>query len=450
MNRTKTLDNHDLSLYRQASGTIYGLMDHFKHENQTLPVNPNSLSFHEKGLNKKLTESLYRDQSHKGPSQEFKHNSLIFCIFHLTYLLISIITNILLYTNSEQAYNHFLLRITFLSFICTLSFLVLCMLFKFHNLLNHSRKLFSSLAGLVILYLIICDERVLSGISGEKLEVSNPGTVLLIGIYMVMFRYVLIESFVFMALISIFALGVALIFFMAFSSVSVLSGLSDFFTLLVFLVLQVMETHQVDLRTRQLFWRKHSEEEYLNDFDFTEEEDNGLTNINTEIEILIKSCDRIKQTIKTVSAVIMYKDVRNKLKTAQSELEKVKRRMAQGGFANVVRLEQNPGISEDDKLFIFQNFTSNNIASSRKTRVKASDLFTSHSWSNVNSEIENLLKSIGNYWNLDMWFIYSSIGSSVYVIGKHLVQRWQLNELFCISEGVSDGFFMTLERVNSI
>ena len=60
------------------------------------------------------------------------------------------------------------------------------------------------------------------------------------------------------------------------------------------------------------------------------EENSDISNINTEIELIIQSCEKIKQTIKTANALIMFKDVKNKLKSAQSELEKVKRRMAQG------------------------------------------------------------------------------------------------------------------------
>ena len=449
MNRTRTIDNHDMSVYKQASGSIYGLLDHEKHENHTLPVNPNFLTFSNKTLNKKLAESLYRDVTCNGPSIEFKNNMLFFYIFHTSYLLISLFTNILLYTNNYQSYSHFSLRITFVSIIFTISYLILFLLLKFYSLLNHSRLLFSGLGVLMICYLVVCDERVLSGISGQVYQSSCSTTVISIGLYIVIFRYVLLDSFLFLILLSIFALALTLIGLMVFSTVSVLSGVSDFLILLVFLVIELMETHQIDLRTRQLFWRKQMEEEYLDNIDNLDREDTGFTNINTEIEILIQWCEKIKQTIKTVTAVIMYKDVKNKLKSAQNDLEKVKRQMALGGFANVVKLEQHPGISEEDKLFIVQNFTNNNPLAPKRSRLSAKRLNMGNYWSVGNSEIENLLGSVGNYWNLDIWFIYSSTGSSLHIIGKHLLDRWRLVEGVGIPEQACDAFFMTLERVST-
>ena len=139
------------------------------------------------------------------------------------------------------------------------------------------------------------------------------------------------------------------------------------------------------------------EEEYIENIDIVvEEHDTGLMNINTEIELIIKSCDRIKQTIKTASAVIMYKDVKNKLKSAQTELEKVKRRMAQGGFMNVSKLEQHPGISEDDKIFLLEYCTYLSNALPKKSRAKESRVSVIGMWRNSVSDVQNLLVGVGN------------------------------------------------------
>ena len=55
MHRTRTFDNHDMALSKQVSGSVYGLLDHERHENQSLPINPNFLLFTDKTLNSKLT-----------------------------------------------------------------------------------------------------------------------------------------------------------------------------------------------------------------------------------------------------------------------------------------------------------------------------------------------------------------------------------------------------------
>ena len=253
MKRAISFKTHDIPIYNQVASSIYGLLDHEKQENENLPINPNSLQFKDKTLDEKLSESLYKDTKNPGVSEEFKSNLLLFYIFHLSFLLIFFTITVLLFTTNSQSYNHFTLRITFLSVIFIISLLILFFVLVFPNLLSKSRQMFTGLGLIVGVYLILCDERILSGISGQKYNSSCSSTVLLIGLYTVMYRHVLLDSFVYLLIISTFALSLSLITIVAFSSVSVLSGLGDLLILLVFLVIQVMETHKMDYRTRQLF-----------------------------------------------------------------------------------------------------------------------------------------------------------------------------------------------------
>lgn len=83
-----------------------------------------------------------------------------------------------------------------------------------------------------------------------------------------------------------------------------------------------------------------------------EEGDKASAQINTEVEILLQACDKIKQNIKQAAAVIMFKDVKTKLKTAQTEIEKVKRGIAHGLAMHDVRLDANDNLDEQDRVFI--------------------------------------------------------------------------------------------------
>ena len=168
-------------------------------------------------------------------------------------MLITFFINILLYKTGSQSYNHFLFRITFICFIFCVSILILISLLKYYSIISHIRIIFAGLCMLTIAYLIICDERILSGITGQVYESSNPNTILIISMYTLMIRYILLDSFLYITIICIYSLLLTLITVMVLSSVSFLSGLADFLILLAFLVIELMETHQVDLRTRQLF-----------------------------------------------------------------------------------------------------------------------------------------------------------------------------------------------------
>lgn len=447
MNRTRTLENNEMSLYKQVSGSIYGILDHEKHENNSLPINPNLVYFKDKTLNSKYTESLFKDFGKIGPSAEFKHNLKIFYIFHLAFLLINIVTTVVHYSNGNQSYGHMLLRVTLLGFILCVSVLSAYLVLKIQGLLIKSQRIFLMLSLLTMFYLIICDERVLSGISNTSYHQEISSTVLIMGFYICMLRLVLLNSFFHLAIVTASALILALSFLMTFSSVSTLNSLTDFFTLLIFLSLELMETHQTDYRTRQLFWRKQMEEEYLDNYELVSEEGNTTAaSIYTEIELVIQNCDKIKANLKSAAAVIMYKDVKRKLKSAQSDLERVKRRLAQGTLTNITKLDQYSGLSEEEKKYIVQNFTNINNAVLKKAKPISTKLSSLVIFDRL-PEVENLLCSVGVIWNLDIWFIYNTTQETVGIIGNYLFDKWQLMNTLMTTSNTVSSFFSTLEQV---
>lgn len=449
MKRSASFEKNDLSLHHQAKGSVYSLMDHENHENINLPVNPNLLTYNDKILNKKLERSLFSNPGNVSPSLEFKNNLILFSIFHISYLSISIVITSLMYSVSNQSEGNFLLKITFLSILSCFSLLMLSALLRFRALLMKSRELISLLSIFMVFFMIVCDDRVLSGMNGEAGTSAGQHTILAIALYLAVVRYALMDSFKHLAIICITSVVISLIAIVVFSSTALLSGLADFFILLAFLVVMLMDTYQNDLRTKQLFWRKQKEKEYTSESQDELESDDLLTSIKTEVEVLIQSFDKIKKNIKSVCAVIMYKDVKNKLKFAVTEIERVKRRMAQGTFMNVVRLEQHPGISENDKLFIFENFTDPSQASAkRSTKLKQSRISEAPLWPSQGSELDMLLAGIGTVWDFDIWFVHQTTGHSVSLSAKYVMKKWTLAETLKIEESISDNYFMALERVN--
>jgi hypothetical protein len=340
---------------------------------------------------------------------------------------------------------------TLLSFIFCISLLSAYLVLKIPGLLIKSQKIFLLISLLTMFFLILCDERVLSGISGTAYQQDISCTVLVVGFYICMLRVILLNSFFHLAVVSASALIASLAFFMAFSKVSNLNTLNDFFILLVFLALELMETHQTDYRTRQLFWRKQMEEEYLDNYELVSEDGNTTAaSIFTDIELVIQSCDKIKANLKSAAAVIMYKDVKRKLKSAQSDLERVKRRLAQGTFSNITKLDQYSGLSEEEKKYIVQNFTNNNNEVLKKAKPISTKLLSASVMSERLVEVENLLNAVGTVWNLDIWFIFHSTNESVAIIGKYLFDKWQIVNTLMISSSISGNFFVALEQVEII
>jgi hypothetical protein len=378
---------------------------------------------------------------------EFKSNLRYFSIFHFSILVISLAITVLQYALDNQTYSHFLFRISFLCLIAVISLLILLLMLSIPSIAVRSQGFFLGLSVLTVLYLTVCDERILSGLSKQPYNPSLQQTVWVIALYIVMMRNAVLNSFQHILFISIFSLSIALVLFMVFSSISIVNCLSEFCMLLGFTVLQLWETHDVDYRTRQLFWRKQMEEDFYDNIAFDDDNSESSLNINTEIELIIQSCDRIKQTIKAASAVIMFKDVKRRLKSAQVELERVKRRMAQGGFTNIQKLEKNPGISENDKQFIIEHYTDVSNTIIRHTRMKEGRMSVVQFWSNRVSEIEHLMVEVGTVWNFDIWFVHTTTGHSVSIMGQHLMQKWQLVSTLAIPRENSDNFFLTLERV---
>ena len=78
--------------------------------------------------------------------------------------------------------------------------------------------------------------------------------------------------------------------------------------------------------------------------------------INTEIELLVLLCERIKKNVKSAYSLIMFKDIKAKLKTALGELDNLKKRITGDIFRQAVVIENNLHIDEQDKAFISQVF----------------------------------------------------------------------------------------------
>jgi hypothetical protein len=444
MKRTITFEKSELSLYMQANNSIYSLLGHEKHENNDIPLNMNFLTFADKNLNKKLTNTLFVNQETSALSQGFKYNLTLFNIFHLWCLITLIVSTSVMYSKDQLTKRQLMLQMTLLMVIFTVSVVFVYSLFRVKQVTMYTREILAGVVAFMTFYLTFTDPRVFSNILNTQF---TGGNTLIIGFYLVSLRKATMDDFRFLLFSVVFALVISLVFVLVFMDQSLPSGLQDFFILLGFFSIESFDVYQADLRVKHLFWRKEKEQ-VLEEVLVEDNSESSFTSLNTEIEVIIQSCDKIKKTIKTACDVIMYKDVKTKLKMAQVELERVKRRIATGSMMEVVKLEQHPNISENDKLFIFENFTDfSRNTNKRKSRLHESRVYPAPKFANEVAEFEGLMGSFGTIWNFDIWFVHQTTGSSIYVTAKYLMNKWLLATQLDLVQSTIDNYFLTLEHV---
>ncbi|CAG9320878.1 CHK1_3 [Blepharisma stoltei] len=442
--------------YSQTNHSIYSLLGHEEHENISLPINPNFLTYKDAALNKLYAESLYLDKrDSKYLSKEFKNNLLTFYIFITSYIIISVATWSLLYYDNKMCQIHFIVRITMLAIILFLSYAILFGILMNHNLIYYAQRFYAGLGLFIMLYLILCEENILSGITGCGYAQSTQSHVLAMACFITLLRIVTFDNFFSIAIIAFFSLILLLGCFVAFSAISIIALLSDFFILLVFLVLQLVESRQSEFRAKQLFWRKSKEEQAMSSGPVIFEKENKLNSQETffepQIEAIFKTLDKIKTNIKAASIVIIFSDVKNKLKRAIYEIEKIKRKLVHGKLFIQTDIQNNKNMDEEDLTFILENFVDRGHGELQRVTVRRKTMSeiiekkpTLVGYSSP--DLERILSGVGTNWNFDIWFVYQMTGSSVSIISKYLLQKWGINELFSIPEPVSDSFFKNLEN----
>ena len=242
------------SFYNDCRNTShYNILNYENFEPQSIPYNPNTLSFTDRLLNIKLTKLLYCDQEqpHK-PSKEFKANLMIFFIFLNLFLAIMIAFSIMMkFSNriSEAVMNF---HITFSLLIGFFSYLLLIGIFKVEFILLNNKYFFFCLILTIFIYLILGDESVISTAFGESTGIRLPTSIGII-CFTIFARIILFDCYLLFTLLCLFVLIFYICINLGCSSYYTYSILAEFSAIGLFMILQIIETQQIDIRTRQLF-----------------------------------------------------------------------------------------------------------------------------------------------------------------------------------------------------
>ena len=182
---------------------------------------------------------------------------------------------------------------------------------------------------------------------------------------------------------------------------------------------------------------------------------NSSISIGTDWEEILQRMNNAHAVITEACSMIVYQDLRVKLKAVGKDLDIVAAKLAAEG-PNIfhVKVEQiNQDIDEDDKLFVQQNFMAQkmsdvNIKPTTQRLVEQQtvnpNMFTEYQL----SELISVLNQMGKNWNFDMFFVHGvTEGKSLSVAGRFCLSKFGLAAKFSISERTSTNYFQALEKI---
>ena len=452
------LDSENPSSYvRNPSSSIYTILHHQTSDIEKLPVNQNLLTFKDERIEKKYFDNLFYDSDpFKVPSKEFRSSHLTFFLYFTMYLLSTITLIILKYLENTLPISLLLLKFVFLGSTSALIYIILYFLPRSKCLYRNATKIVTLLGFLVIFNLVLTDDRVLTGVTGKTTESSSINTLIMLS-FMHLFKLLLFSSFRNMLVLS-------LVLFLSFASTLVLFSFQNFYSVIyelfiVFIYLIFVCTHcyRLEHTSRDIFWRNESKIDRSESFsDLTEYNDpNSSRFINTEVELLLQLCDKIKKNVKSAYSMIIYKDIKVKLKVASNHINSLKKRIAGDMYRSAIKLESHDFLDDQDKTFISQVFMQVSLKSSSSIRktVKMSEVpervSVAYSKQFGSQNLDKALESFGINWNFDIWFIFQATGHSIFITAKYVCNKWGLCEEFSIEDSFFDRFFQSVEKVST-
>ena len=452
------LDSENQSSYiRNPSSSIYSILNHQTTDIEKLPVNQTLLTFKDERVERKYFDNLfYESDSFKVPSKEFRANLLTFFLYFTMYLLSTITLIVLRYLENTLPISLLLLKFVFLGRTSTLVYIVLYSLPKSQFLYRNTTKIVTLLGFLIMFNLILTDDRILTGVTGKTTESSSINSLIMLS-FMYLIKLLLFGSFRYMLVLS-------LVLFLSFASMLVLFSSQNFylliyelFILFTYLIFLCTHCYRLEHTSRDLFWRKESSIDKVESFsDLTEYNDpNSSRFINTEVELLIQICDKIKKNVKSAYSMIIYKDIKVKLKVASNHIDSLRKRIAGDLYRSNIQLDNHDFLDDQDKTFISQMFMQVSLKSGSSIRktVRMSEMPERVSVvysKEFGSEIlDKTLESFGLNWNFDIWFIFQATGHSIFIASKYVCSKWGLCEEFSIDESLFDRFFQSVEKVRS-
>ena len=446
MNKKSKIKRKNLMSYRLRP-SVYNLFSPADFSTISAPISPNSLIFKDKGIEQEYSRRLFQDPTSSKPSEGFKGD--LICFYSYLTLIYLILISFAIIFNKENIIttNHMKFHIIYLTLSQFFSYALLVFFYHQPNILSNS-KFYMFCMGLVYYtYFIIGKEAFLSKIFNDNSGSHDLPVTLGIISFTIMLKITVFDSFLYSLYTVIYSLVLFLIINLS-THDSYAQTLSEFSVLGLTLFFQLIESQALDLRSRLIFWLQIKNEKNFKTTAslFTKQEDG----INSESELLIKSCENVQKTLKEACSVIMYRDIKDSLKRSKLELESIKQRIGNNIFISDIKIEDSL-MDADDKEFIHQNFVDIGFKSDKSS----AGLHSIASFNEKNfyvfghyglGELEGMLTQLGLNWNFDIFFVKEITGRSLSVVGKFLFQKWELGKYLGADDGKIGNFFDRLEE----
>ena len=439
-------------LSNEAEEVVYTILDHNDHESSRLPFNPNFLNFVDNKIDFKYNLKIMGfKQDEEALSPTLRNNLVLFNLVLMVFISTAVTVQVVLNARDRTSTAELTFHLVYLLTLLVSGVFILVGVLRSLRVRYRMKRTYLVYMFALIFYLVIGDHRVFVQIISEDSSVHHMNYTLLIYLFLLLYTQISFSHFLGILVLSVYTLVLYLLVFMLTAGIDRIAIIADSIYILLFCIVLCLRTYQTESRARHLFWRLEKEEQAIDakQVDVGDSKNSSGNAINTEVERLIELCDNIKRKIKAAATIIMFNEVKTSLKEAQTDIEKIKRKIARGNLNDLVKLEVNQGIDEEDRAFIYQQFV--NISSTSRRNSSRHLTIGDRKASIVNfdeygiEELNSVLMSIGKNWNFDIWFVHKTTGHSVFLVAKYLLRKWEFNSALHIPEAVSDNFFQRME-----
>lgn len=457
MKRNQSREDKKIELFTQARNPVmYTILKNDNLEQHTIPIDENTLQFNKKELNTHYFISLYLNESENSFSNEFKQNLIHFYVFFTLVLVIVVTTAGAYYSKNEISIQELRFHIMSSILMLTIGYLFLLLLIRKHFFFYHNRQLF------LILGLVFCSYSALAhkNVLFKILKVPEPECVMPFSLYTASFIYffrgVTFDCHHYTIILSSFSSIFFLIIQISVSGSIKGEKFSEYFSLTLILFLNCIESYKVSTRSLQLFYRNYQEKK--NNSYLKEKNRKSSAELISSSELVIEKCDNVITEIQNAKKIIIFKDIRDRLRVAIKNLNSIKKYLGHLGVNDeIISISDSANIDEEDKQFLAENFLSiTGLAKdyNKNRHLTLKDLLSKKERVSLSLNAlasgADTLDSVGNDWNLNMFELVNRLKNPLGLIAKHFFYKWEIGALLRVDRDVFFRFFENVEIVKNI
>lgn len=429
----------------QPKALEYMQIQQANEEFQRLPVNINTLMFSSSEISRCFYSDLY-NTNQGAASLKYKQRLLIYYLYFTCLVLANFAVNISMFQTGVTVKLEFTLQLVGPLLLLIAGYLILYRLLTCEKTRMLSHILLTALTVLTNFYLTFSDRRVSSNVFGSDFDNEYADNSISIAGLVVVNQYSLFSNFVLNLVQVICTLLFRACIIFPLSAKSLSSTSYDFVTLLIFCIMILLIAHSLDLKCKQRFWRVHNKEFALAELPENASEPVSECRTNN-LASLINDIDEVKDGIKETARMIIFKDVRGRLRQLIKSLEGIKsaiyKRVSTEGMMN-----QSIGQIEDvSNEFIDDHFGSKSLSQYIEEKQPSKIFDNPEPVLSIGiQEIESMLFSVGRNWNFDIWPVYIATERSVSLLGKYLSYKWEFSSIAKCKDEDFEDFFIRLEN----